>query len=118
MLLEIPADLGFGAGAVTQEEQRLLERPFSRILGLQLLNFLFIQLLADPQPRGSDAFQPEGEFPIEVDVHPIGAILLNFDRSNFSHLTHTAERPSDGFGCGEVLDRLSRPKVTRDAFLG
>ena len=72
-------------GAVAQEEHCLLDRPFTRILSLQLLNFLFVQLRVDSQPGGDDSRQPEGEFPIEVYIHPIWIALLNYKSRNFLH---------------------------------
>ena len=49
---------------------------FTRIFSLQLLNFRIVQPLADFQPCGGDARQPEGEFSIQVHVHPIRVALL------------------------------------------
>ena len=41
MLAQVLPNLGFGTGTVAQKEHGLLEGPFTRILGLQLLDFLF-----------------------------------------------------------------------------
>jgi hypothetical protein len=85
MLAEVLTNLRFGSGAVAKEKQCLLDSSFTRVLNLQPLKFLFVQLLADSQPRRDDACQAKGIFPVQVNVDPVGVTLLNYESSYFFH---------------------------------
>ena len=104
MFTEILPDLSLRPCAIAQEQQRLLERPFARILGLQRLDLAFFQLLADSQPGGYDAGKPEGIFTVQVDVHPGRGLLLDLDGGNLFH------KVQNGQAANQQVIKQTQPK--------
>jgi len=82
---QVLPDFGLGPGTVAQKEHRLLECPFPRILRLELPDLLFTEFLPHSQPGGDDACQSEGEFAIQVNVHPVRSPFLYLYCRNLLH---------------------------------
>ncbi len=76
MLAQVPTDLGFGPGSITQKKHGLLVGTFLRVRSQQLLDLFFTQLLAHPQPCGDDAGQSKGELSVQVNVDPVGSFAF------------------------------------------
>ena len=72
--------------------QSFLIRDFKLVPGFQAGNFLIAQLLPNLEPGSQEAGQAEGELPIQVNIHPLGVLLLGFNRRNpLDHIKkHTA----------------------------
>jgi hypothetical protein len=62
--------------------QGFLVRNFMLILRFQAGDFLFAQFLSHSQPGSHHGGQAESELSIQVKVHPLGILLLGFNRRN------------------------------------
>jgi hypothetical protein len=88
--------------------QGFLVRYLALIFGFQAGDFLFAQVLPHLEPCCHDAGQAEGEFPVQVDIHPLGILLLGFNcRNPMYHLLKSAQ-PLAAFSSGPRL-RNNKP---------
>jgi hypothetical protein len=62
--------------------QGFLVHNFTLILHFQAGDFLFAHFLPHPEPGSHHCGQAKGELPIQVDVNPLGILLLGFNRRN------------------------------------